>query len=337
MQMAWHRAAIGVIPSALLAFALLALPAVAQDFPRTLNIYVGYGSGGGYDTNARLVGRFLGKYLPGEPNVIVQNMPGAGGLKAANWLYDLAPRDGSAIAITGTALFLEPLLGGKEAQFDPQKFTWLGSTATEPAGCAVWHTANIKTMEEFLTRPLLVGGSGQAAVATIYPLAMNAVLGAKLKLIQGYTGSNESLLAMERGEVQVFCGFTPYARPDWVKQGKVTVVAQIGMTRDRSFPDAPLVQDYARNAEDRQVLEFIFAQQSVTRPYLGPPGIPAARAKALRDGLAKTVADSQFRDEAAKMLVDPVFMTGEDIAALLRKLYASPPQVVARAKTIMGR
>jgi tripartite-type tricarboxylate transporter receptor subunit TctC len=330
--MARHKAAIGFIAGALFAF-----PAMAQDFPRTLNIYVGYGPGGGYDTNARLIGRFLGKYLPGEPNVVVQNMPGAGGLKAANWLYELAPRDGSAIAITGTALFMEPLLGGKEAHFDPQKFTWLGSTSTEPAGCAVWHTANVKTMEELLTKPLLVGGSGQAAVATIYPMAMNAVLGAKLKLIQGYTGSNESLLAMERGEVQVFCGFTPYARPDWVKTGKVNVVAQIGMTRDRSFPDAPLVQDFAKNAEDRQVLEFIFAQQSVTRPYLGPPGVPEARTKMLRDGLAKTVADPQLRDEAAKMFVDPAFMPGEDIAALLRKLYASPPQVVARAKTIMGR
>jgi len=331
-----HEAAIGIIASAL-AGAPLALPAMAQDFPRTLNIYVGYGAGGGYDTNARLIGRFLGKYLPGEPNVVVQNMPGAGGLKAANWLYELAPRDGSAIAITGTALFLEPLLGGKEAHFDPQKFTWLGSTATEPAGCAVWHTANVRTMEELLTKPLLVGGSGQAAVATIYPLAMNAVLGAKLKLIQGYTGSNESLLAMERGEVQVFCGFTPYARPDWVKTGKVNVVAQIGMTKDRNFPYAPLVQDFAKNAEDRQVLEFIFAQQSVTRPYLGPPGVPEARTKMLREGLARTVADPQLREEAAKMLVDPVFMPGEDIAALLRKLYASPPQVVARAKTIMGR
>jgi len=325
------------LTAAIVAATVSACCARADDFPRTLNIYVGYGAGGGYDTNARLVGRFLGKYLPGEPNVVVQNMPGAGGLKAANWLYDLAPRDGSAIAITGTALFLEPLLGGKEAHFDAQKFTWLGSTATEPAGCAVWHTANVKTMEEFLTRPLLVGGSGQAAIATIYPLAMNAVLGAKLKLIQGYTGSNESLLAMERGEVQAFCGFTPYARPNWLKEGKVSVVAQIGMAKDRSFPDAPLVQDFARNADDRQVLEFIFAQQSVTRPYLGPPGIPAARTQALRDGLARTVSDSQFREEAAKMHIDPVFMPGADIAALLRKLYASPPQVVARAKTIMGR
>ncbi len=308
----------------------------AQDFPKTVNLYVGYGSGGGYDTNARLVARHWGRFLPGSPSIVVQNMPGAGGLRLANWIYSVAPSDGSAVAITGTPNFLSPLLGGKGAQFDPLKLTYLGSLSSESTACGVWHTAGVKTLDDLRHKEVTAAASGPSSVSTVYPLALNAVLGTKLKLVQGYTGSAQSLMAIERGEVQAFCGWTHLAHPEWITEKKAYLFTQIGLKADPRFKGVPLALDFAKTEDDRRVLELIFAPQQITRPYVAPPGLPAARTKALRDGLAKLTEDAGYRKDAAKLQLEPDYLSGEEVTALIRKLYASPEPVVTRAKSILN-
>lgn len=320
-----------------LAAAGAAAPTRAQTeavFPKSVNLYVGYGPGGGYDTNARLVARHWGQYLPGQPAIVVQNMPGAGGLRVANWLFTAAPADGSAVAITGSPNFLSPLFDGKGVQFDPLKFVYLGSLSGEAAACAVWSASGATSLEDLTRIEVLAGASGPASVSSVYPLALNAMLGTRFKLVQGYTGSAQAILAMEKGEVQAFCGWTRNAHPDWVRDKRVHLVAQIGLTPDPFFPGVPLALDRAKTPQDRQTLELIFAPQSITRPYFAPPGIPADRARALADGLAKLSGDAQFRTDATKMGMEPSHMTGEDVLAILKRLYASAPDVVVRAKAI---
>ncbi len=312
--------------------------AIAQGgsaFPKTVNIHVGYGPGGGYDTNARLVARHWGRHLPGQPVIIVQNMPGAGGLRVANWIATAAPADGSAVAITGSPNFLSPLLDGKGAQFDPLKLVFLGSLSGEAAACAVWHSAGAKSLADLSRIEVLAGASGPASVSTVYPLALNAVLGTRFKLVQGYTGSAQAILAMEKGEIQAFCGWTHNAQPDWVRDGRVFLVTQIGLTRDPYFPNVPLALDFARNDEDRQLLELIFAPQSITRPYIAPPSLPADVANTMRKGLADMASDEGFRSEAARMNMAPSYMSGDDVTAILKRIYSSAPHVVERARKIL--
>lgn len=320
--------------SALLLAASASAP--AQTLPATLNIHVGYGAGGGYDANARLLARHFGRHLPGEPTVVVQNMPGAGGMRVANWIYNVAPADGSAIAITGTPNFFAPLLGGKGAQFDARKFAYVGSLAGEAAACAVWHTAGVKTFDDLRHIEITAAASGPSSVSTIYVKALNAVLGARMKIVQGYTGSAQALLAMERGEAQAFCGWARVARPDWVRDGKVILVTQIGLTKDAFFPQSPLALDFAANAQDRQTLELIFAPQQITRPYVAPPAIAPRLLTMLREGMKKVVADPAFRAEAEKMQSTPDLIPGEEIASIVERLYASDPAIVKRASALLA-
>jgi tripartite-type tricarboxylate transporter receptor subunit TctC len=328
-----------IFAGALLALCIADDRAAAQGaapLPKSIAIHVGYGPGGGYDTNARLVARHWGRHLPGEPAIIVQNMPGAGGLRVLNWISTAAPADGSAVAITGSPNFLSPLFDAKGAQFDPMKMKFLGSLAGESAACAIWHTAGAKTLVDLTRVDVLAGASGPASVSTVYPLALNAVLGARFKLVQGYTGSAQAILAMEKGEIQAFCGWTHNAQPEWVKDGRVHLVTQIGLTPDPMFPGVPLALDHARTQEDRQVLELIFAPQSITRPYLVPPLTPDAILQTMRKGLTAMASDDNYRREAARMNMDPGYLGGEEISTIISRIYAAPVHVVERAKKIVN-
>lgn len=329
----------GILAAAVMAFCVADDPASAQSaapLPKSISVHVGYGPGGGYDTNARLVARHWGRHLPGEPVIIVQNMPGAGGLRVLNWISTAAPADGSTVAITGSPNFLSPLFDGKGAQFDPMKLKFLGSLAGEAAACAIWHTAGVRSLSDLTRIEVLAGASGPASVSTVYPLALNAVLGARFKLVQGYTGSAQAILAMEKGEIQAFCGWTHNAQPEWVKDGRVHLVTQIGLTADPMFPGVPLALDHARTQDDRQVLELIFAPQSITRPYLVPPATPDAIAQTMRNGLMNMASDESYRREAARMNMDTGYLGGEEISAIISRIYASPVHVVERAKKIMN-
>ncbi len=310
-----------------------------QPFARDLNLYVGTDPGGGYDLNARVLARHMGQHLPGSPNIVIQNMPGAGGLKAANYIFNNAARDGTSFGIAGPTVLLDPLLGGKGGQFDPRKFTFIGSTANEVSTCIAWHSARVQTMEALLRDELLVAGTGPMSVSGLFPRVMNALIGTHLKVIQGYKSSAEALLAMEKGENEGFCGLgwiNINARADWRAAKSITVIVQLGLRKHPEHPDVPLVMDYAKTELDRQVLELTFAPQFYARPFFAPPGVPAERAAALRAGFDATLKDPQYLAEAKKQGLEPELVTALQIEDLINRFYALPPAVIKRAKTVMA-
>ena len=334
-------------------FALLALilagggldtPARAQsvaDFYRgkTVSIYIGYGPGGTYDLSARVLARHIGRHIPGEPSIVTRNMPGAGSLKLANYLYNVAPRDGTEFGIFGRTIPIEPLLDGPGAQFDALKLTWLGSTSNEVSNCVAWHTSAVKSANDLFEKELVVGAAGAASPSAVFPTVFNAVLGTRFKVINGYPSSANSLTAMEAGEVAGFCawGWTAMTvtRPDWIRDKKFNVLFQIALRKHPDHPEAPLVLDLAKTSEDRQVLELVAAPQTFARPFAAPPGLPPERAAALRNAFDATVKDPAFIAEAAKLQLEPDLVTAVQLEEVLRRIYATPPVVVARAKAAL--
>jgi tripartite-type tricarboxylate transporter receptor subunit TctC len=321
-----------------------AQPAAAQavaDFYRgkTVSVQIGYGPGGAYDLSARVLARHIGRHIPGEPTVVARNMPGAGSLKAANYIYGVAPRDGAEFGIFGRTIPIDPLLGNKDAQFDAMKFTWLGSTSNEVSTCVSWHTSEAKIAADLFDKEVVVGAAGAASPSAVLPVVFNAVLGTRFKVINGYPSSANSLLAMEKGELTGFCSWGWVAmraqRPDWLRDKKINVLFQIGLRKHPDHPDVPLVLDLAKTAEGRQVLELVVAPQAFARPFAAPPGIPADRAAALRKAFDDTVRDPAFIEEATKLQLEPELVTSTQLEGLLRHLYATPPAVVARAKAAL--
>jgi tripartite-type tricarboxylate transporter receptor subunit TctC len=328
----------------LVAFALLNFPfdsraqdAVADFYKgRQIKISVGFSAGGSSSLYAQTLARHMGKYLPGNPSLVVQHMPGAGGLVAANYVYNNAPRDGSEFAITARTAALEPLLGNQNARFDALKFNWIGNANIENSVCVAWHTAPVKTIDDVFAKELIVGGASSAAQEVMFPRALNKLVGTKFKIVTGYPGSTEILLAMERGETQGFCGigwtFIKLRKGDWLKEKKINMLFQMALKKHPEIADVPAILDYAKSAEDRQVLELLFAPQDMGRPFFAPPGVPAERVRALRTAFVQTLKDPAFLEEAEKQGVEVQLVNGEDIHKLLERIYAAPRQVVERAK-----
>jgi len=305
---------------------------------KQVSILVGFSPGGSSSLYAQAVARHMGRHLPGAPNFIVQHVPGAGGMVAANAIYNTAARDGTVFAITGRAIAIEPLLGNKNAKFDAQKFNWIGTANVEYTTCISWHTAPVKTLQDAMTTELAVGGTGADATEVVFPKAANKMVGTKFKIVLGYQGSSEILLAMERGELQGFCGigwtFVKLRKADWLRDRKINLLFQMSMEKHPDIPQVPALIDQAKTPEDRKVFEFLFAPQEMGRPFFAPPGVPAERVKALRDAFEKTLKDPQFLAEAEKMGIEVQHVGGQAIHALLDRVYASPPEVVARAKAV---
>src|SRR5947208_2148066 len=246
---------------------------------KNLDVMIGYSVGGGYDVYARMIARHLGKHIPSTPTVIPKNMEGAGSLRLANWLYNVAPKDGSVIATIGRGTGFDPLLGHRAAQFDGTKFNWIGSANDEVSLCVSWNKpGNVATFDELLTKPLTVGGTSSAADTDQFPRILNGVFGTKMKVITGYPGGNDVNLAMERGEVDGRCGWSwssvKSTRGSWLTDKKITILMQLSLSKHPDLPDVPLVTDLAKTDEQRQILRLIFARQVMGRPYLAPPGIP---------------------------------------------------------------
>ena len=326
--------------------ALAITPALAQsvaDFykGKTITVYVGYSPGGGYDTYARTLARHIGKHIPGEPTVIVKNRPGAGSLLLTNELYNVLPKDGSVIGIVGRGMPMEPLFGNDKAKFEPAKFNWIGSTNNEVSVCVAWHTSPIKKWEDLLTTEMIVGGTGEGADTDTFPKVMNNVLGTKLKLITGYPGGNDILLAMERGEVDGRCGYSwssaKSRKADWLKEGKMTVLIQMSTEKHPDMPDVPLIMDLATNDADRAALRLIYARQEFGRPFLAPPDVPADRVKALQAAFMATMEDPDFIADAAKQNLELAPVSGQRVAELIAAVYATPAEVVQRAKEATER
>ncbi len=307
---------------------------------RNVAIFVGFGPGGGYDLSARTLARYMGRHIPGEPNMVPRNMPGAGSLQLANYLYTIAPKDGSEFGIFGRTVPLDPLMGTKGANYDPRQFTWLGSTSNEVSTCVSWHSSPVKTFEDLRNVELSVGASGPTSPSAAFPNILNGVLGTKLKVIYGYTGSAAILTALERGELSGFCswGWVPIQtqRPEWLRDKKINVLVQLGLRKHPDHPLVPLAQEFASNDDERKVLDFVFAPQVFARPFAAPPKLSPERAAVLRNAFSATVRDPAFVAEAEKLGLEPELVTWQDMEKLIEAFYQAPPAVVARAREAMG-
>jgi tripartite-type tricarboxylate transporter receptor subunit TctC len=328
------------------ALVLLSTPsfAVAQSSAdlyrgKTITISVGLTAGGGYDLHARVFARHFGKHVPGEPAILVKNAPGAAGLSLANSLYNAAPKDGTELATFERGIPLYPLLQGDNARFDPLKLAWIGSTDNDASTCLSWHTSPIKTIDDVMKRELIVGGTGATAVAVAYPRVLNAVLGTKFRIVTGYPGAAEALIAMERGETQGFCslGFSTLEslRPDWVRDRKINQLVQLSVTKNSDHPYVPLALDLAKNDADRQALTLMVSPNLFARPFTGPPGMPPELIAILRKAFNETVADPDYVADAKARGLHIELVTGQEIERILRQIYDTPKAVVERMKEAM--
>ncbi len=299
-----------------------------------LTVYVGSGAGGGFDEIARVFTPHLARHLPGTPAVIIKNMPGAGGLLNANFMANSAPRDGSAIAAPFNTVFMLPLFGDSAAKFDPRQFTWLGSLDKQTATCVVWRTSSIQSMEDAKQREVSVGATATNSTPAIFPAVLNSLLGTKFKIITGYS-TNELRLALERGETEGVCGLAwqtyKAIAPQWIAEGKLRLLAQMGLARHKELPDTPLALDMFHTDADRRVFELVVLPQEFGRPFMAPPELPADRAMALKRAFDEALVDPAFLADAKKINLDIDAMTGEAIRALLDRAYAAPPGDIARA------
>jgi tripartite-type tricarboxylate transporter receptor subunit TctC len=300
---------------------------------RTVSVIIGYSVGGGYDTYARLLAKHMGKYIPGNPTLVPQNLPGAGSLKAANYLYAVAPRDGSVFGTVARGMAMEPLLGG--AQFDARNFTWLGSVTNEVSFCAAWHDSPIKTLDDARNQEFVVGGNGSGSDPDIYALALKNVFGLKIKLVTGYPGSSDIDLALERGEIAGRCGWSwdslKSRHAAWLGEKKINLLVVFAAAKDPEMPaDVPLILDLAKTDEQRQILKLIFARQILGRPFFGPPGIPWDRKEALRAAFDATMQDPDFIAEAKRINLEVNPVPGAEIDTLMAELYATPKDVIAK-------
>jgi tripartite-type tricarboxylate transporter receptor subunit TctC len=331
--------------TAAMLIALATQPGHAQDAAgfykgKTVELYIGYSAGGAYDLYARLLARYMAKHIPGNPTVVPKNMAGAGSLLLANWLYNVAPKDGTAFGIIGRGTGFDPILGNARAQFDGTKFTWVGSANNEVSVCVAWHTASVSSFNDLLARELVVGGTGASADTDQFPKITNGVLGTKFKVVTGYPGGNEISLAMERGEVQGRCGWSwssvKATHQNWYDEKKIHLLMQLALDKHDDLPNVPLVVDLAKSDEQRKILELIFARQVMGRPFLAPPGIPAERAAVLRKAFMDTMKDAEFQAAAnkAKMEITPV--TGEKVETLVKGLYATPKEISNKAAALLA-
>jgi len=336
--------------SATLAFASVASAlcgaAQAQDVGafykgKQMTIVVGSSAGGGYDTYARLVGRHMGKHIPGNPIFIVQNMPGAGGNVSANYLYNVAPKDGTVIGAYQSGVILEPLLGKTPVKHDPSKAIYLGSANDDVYICIARADAAAKSFQDVLKTELILAASQSSSTAD-YPEVINTVLKSKFKPVTGYAGSREISLAIERGEAQGACGLAwpsiNVTQPGWFDTGRMKVILQTHATGhpELNAKGVPLAHSFAKTDEDRAMLDLFFSQSRFGRPFVIAPDVPRDRAEALRKAFAETMKDPEARAEAAKFRLDMDPVSEQDVQEEVRKVYASPPAIIAKVKAALG-
>ena len=299
-----------------------------------LSVYVGSGAGGGFDEIARGFSVHFARHLPGQPSPIVKNMPGAGGLLNVNFMYAQAPRDGSAIAAPFNTVFMLPLFGDPAAKFDARKFTWIGSLDKQTGTCVVWHTSDIKTLQDASKREVQVGATGVNATPAIFSNMMNTLFGTRFKVISGYT-TNEMRFALERGETEGVCGLAwqtyKAVQPGWVENKLIRPIAQMGLVKNRDLPDVPLAIEMLKDPVERKVFELVVLPQEFGRPFIAPPGVPADRAAAMIKAFSETLTDPAFIADAAKIRLSLDPLTGEEIMRLLDEAHAAPKDVIDRA------
>jgi tripartite-type tricarboxylate transporter receptor subunit TctC len=323
---------------------LLAVPAAAQpvaDFYRgkTITMATGTSPGGDYDLRLRMVARHIGKYIPGNPNVTVINMPGGGGLVVANWLANIAPKDGTAVVAVTQNLAVHQATGAAGIKFDVREFNWIGNTTDTPNVITAWHATGIRTIQDVMERELVVGATGRASGSFLYPYSLNQLVGTKFKIVTGYPGGNDVNIAMERGEVGGR-GSNSWAawkstRPQWVAEKKIFNLVQVALRRNAELADVPTLMELAKNDDDRQVLAFISADTAISRPLTTNAGVPADRVEALRRAFSATMKDPAFLAEAARTETDISPMTGEEVQKIAVATINTPSHVLKRAHALI--
>lgn len=324
--------------------AFCGVEAAADDFykGKELALYIGSDTGGGYDEYGRLVGRYLTKHIAGSPAFVPRNMPGAGGRRAFSYVFNVAPKDGTAIGTTLRTIPFDPILRSNETfDYDATKVAWLGSANSEVSLCVTWHTVPVKTIEEARGRELVFGSSGPSSNETLQALLLNGVVGTNIRVVQGYKGSTEIHLAMERGEMMGRCGFgwdsiqSRYS--NWLKDKKINLLIQLALKKHPDLPDVPFIMDYVTTDEGRQIVELMIGPNEMGRPFYAPPGTPAARIVELRKAFEAALKDEGLLAEARKSNLGIDLMGGDDVATMVKRIYATPKPVQEKVVAILSK
>jgi tripartite-type tricarboxylate transporter receptor subunit TctC len=321
-----------------------AAPAAAQPAPnalsgKTFKMIIGFGVGGGYDLWARAVAAHLGNHLPGNPTLVPQNMPAGGSLAAANYLYEVAPKDGTVLGLIGRDAPLAPITGVSGARFDPTKMSWIGTPTKETNICIAYHAAAVQSVYDLYDKELVMGDVGPGSGTHAYPKALAALLGMKFRLVSGYPSSADIFLAMERGEVQGICESLDSVRsrrPDWIATKQVAILFQGAPQANPQLKGVPLARELARNDEERAAIDFLYAGQGIGRPFAAPPNLPPDTLKMLRDAFDATMQDPEFIADVKKQKFDLDPVNGAGLAGLINKIYATPKPIVDKVTALVN-
>ena len=303
---------------------------------KTITLSVGYSAGGAYDGVARILSRHMPQYIPGNPSIIIKNAPGAGSLSLTNQLYNVAARDGTQFGIIARGMPMEPLIGHSSTKFDSTKFTWIGSAANEVSLCVTYEGSDVKTWADALAKPFTVAGNGSGSDPDVFANVLRNLFGVKDRLVSGYPGTAEISLALERKEVDGRCGWSwtsiKAEKSAWLTEKKLNLIVQLALEKAHDLPDVPLIVDLSQSEQQRQILKLIFSRQTMGRPFVAPPDIPADRRDALRKAFDETMRDAGFLAEAEKSKIEINPVSGVEIEALMADLYRTPPDVVEEAR-----
>jgi tripartite-type tricarboxylate transporter receptor subunit TctC len=307
---------------------------------KQIRMIIASGSGGGYDTYGRVLARWMQNYVPGKPTFVVQNMDGAGGLKATNYTYAVAPKDGTVFTATYNALIIEPLIGGHGVEYDPLKFSWIGSMGKQQQICTTWHTSPVKTIEDAMKREVVTSSTGATGNSSTLPRLLNELLGTKFKVVNGY-GTSEMRLAVERGEAEGICGLSYTtllaSSPDWILNKKINILLQTGNTRHPAMPNVPLAVEKAPTEEGKSILRLYSTPEEMGRPFVAPPGVPKDRVTVLRRAFDATMKDKGFLADAEKTHLEIDAVNGEEMDKLIQAAYSSPSAVIEKVRDVVGR
>jgi tripartite-type tricarboxylate transporter receptor subunit TctC len=321
------RAALLALVAGVIATSSVGAETPVADFYRnkSIDVYIGFSVGGVYDINARLLARFIGRYIPGHPTLVPRQMTGAASLTLANWLYQAAPKDGSAIGTFARGIAFNPLIGQPAGAIDATKFNWLGSTNDEVSICAARRESGVTRFEQLFERELVVGSSGGSGDDDQLPRLVNGVLGTRFRIVRGFPGGNEIKLAMLRGEVSGRCGWSwssvKATEAEWLRDGSISILVQLSLRRHPNLPDTPLITDYAKTDEGRQIFKVALARQAMAWPFAAPPGTPVERVAALRQAFDETLRDREYLAEAERLNLEITPVPGERIQSLIADVY----------------
>jgi len=330
------------LPTLAVALALAAAsPVLAQQgeaMPKVITIYVAGTAGGGIDLYARMLGRHMGKYIPGNPTINVQDMPGAGGIRAANFIADAAPKDGGAMGTFPGGPLAEPLIGARNPGYDMSQFQWIGAISRDVSLCISWKPTPFKSLDDARKQEMIVAGTGAGSETDSIPLILNDVLKTKFRVVTGYLGTKETFMAIENGEAHGRCGLTfsslKASKPDWLRDDKINIMLQMGLEKSSELPDVPLASDLL-SPEDKQVLELVTMGTAVGRPFAAPPGTPPARVQILRRAFDAALKDPALLEEGRAIQAEISPTPGEEVQKIITRLYATPKPVVERAKKLL--